>query len=110
MKYILVLFAILFLWTANTHAGNQSGEITKLTVRSDGLHWVQLEGQHNSKPQCATSQEYWMIKDENTQAGKSQISILLTAYASGRPVSISGLNTCTRWGDGEDIDTVTAAQ
>jgi hypothetical protein len=45
-----------------------------------------------------------MIKNENSVAGKSQISLLLAAQAAGKPVAITGAGTCTRWGDGEDID------
>jgi hypothetical protein len=32
------------------------------------------------------------------------LSVILTAYASGRPVSIYGTNTCLDWGDTESIE------
>jgi hypothetical protein len=44
-----------------------------------------------------------MIVDEHSDAGKSQMAILLSAYMSGKSVLIEGSGTCTRWSDGEDI-------
>ncbi|WP_102796411.1 hypothetical protein [Bowmanella denitrificans] len=52
---------------------------------------------------CAVNTHYWVIKDENSTAGKSQFSMLMAAYAAGKTVRIIGNNTCTRWADGEDI-------
>ena len=89
------------------YAGEQKGVITQLNARYDGVHWVRLSGVHNNRPGCAVNQTYWMVKDENSQAGKTQISMLMSAYMKGEVVMIDGLNTCTRWGDGEDIATVT---
>ena len=77
-------------------------------ARSDGLHWFVLEGVHSNKPSCAANQNYWMIKNENSQAGKTQISMLIAAHSAGRSVAVDGANSCTRWGDGEDADTITA--
>jgi hypothetical protein len=109
MKVINKLAVISFglLLASNCFAGWQSGKIAVINVRaSDGLHWVVLEGQPQGRPACASVQIYWIIKDENSVAGKSQISLLLAAQAAGKPVSITGLGTCTRWGDGEDINVV----
>jgi len=47
-----------------------------------------------------------MIKDENTTYGKSQFSMVLAAYLSGKKVTIIGSGACNRWGDGEDIETL----
>jgi len=47
-----------------------------------------------------------MIKDENSNTGKQQLAILLAARASGETITVDGSNTCTRWGDGEDVDLV----
>lgn len=106
-KYVVCLLVVMGSAVAN--AGDQYGKIIQMVARSDGLHFVFLEGAHNAKPGCAANYEYWMIKNENSQAGKTQISMLLAAYAAGKPVSIWGTNTCTRWGDGEDIDGVSVA-
>ncbi|MCS4306757.1 hypothetical protein M2404_001082 [Rheinheimera pacifica] len=30
--------------------------------------------------------------------------MLLAAQASGRELTVRGMNTCNRWGDGEDVN------
>ncbi|EQL86394.1 hypothetical protein D019_0803 [Vibrio parahaemolyticus VP2007-095] len=47
-----------------------------------------------------------MIKDEHSVYGKSQFSLLLSAYMSDSKVVITGKSSCERWGDGETIGTV----
>ncbi|MEE4243956.1 MAG: hypothetical protein V2I33_01015, partial [Kangiellaceae bacterium] len=55
------------------------------------------------KPACATT-GYWMIKDENSPAGKTQISQIIAAKLAGKKIRVVGSNACTRWPDGEDIN------
>ena len=98
---ILILLACLF--PLVSFAGSQGGKITQLIARSDNLHYFFLEGTPTNRPDCALSQNYWMIKDENSVAGKTQISMLLTAYASGKAITVVGTGECTRWSDGEDV-------
>ncbi|TQP57169.1 hypothetical protein FLL98_00860 [Vibrio cholerae] len=102
-KKILLIFTLLLPFYA--FSGTQTGKVAWLIVRaSDGLIYFGIEGSPASgKPQCATL-SYWMIRDENSNVGKQQYSLLLTAYASGKPVEIVGMNSCKRWGDGEDVD------
>lgn len=85
------------------YASSQVGKIVRVIVRDDGLHYFFLEGNRSTKPECAANFDYWMIKDEETAYGKSQFSMLLTAYTTGKTVRIYGSGVCTRWGDGEDI-------
>jgi hypothetical protein len=47
-----------------------------------------------------------MIANENSEAGKRQFAMLLTAYANRSVVQLKGMGTCTRWPDGEDINEV----
>ncbi|WP_305840223.1 hypothetical protein [Photobacterium leiognathi] len=102
MKKILL---ILSLFTSITFAGEQTGKIGTFYARaSDNLHLVQLVGdQSKNKPSCA-SNHYWLIKDEHSTTGKSQISQILAAKMANKTVIIYGLNTCSRWPDGEDIN------
>lgn len=88
-------------------AGVQTGKVDTLIARaSDNLHLVTLSGgEKTNSPECAL-RNYWMIKDESSSAGKSQFSQLLSAKLANKEVTILGLNTCTRWGDGEDINTI----
>ena len=91
----------------SVNASTQTGKVTKIYVRaSDGLTYFVLDSAAPSdKPACATK-AYWMIKDENSEAGKKQYSMLLAARSSGKTVTVYGSDTCTRWGDGEDVNSI----
>lgn len=104
MKLLVLLLSFL---SFSSLAGRQVGTVDWLIVRaSDGLVYFGLEGaQATDKPDCA-SRSYWMIKDENSTIGMLQYSMLLSAHDSGRQVEVRGMNTCSRWGDGEDVNTI----
>ncbi|QNM98929.1 hypothetical protein H9L41_10415 [Chitinimonas koreensis] len=88
-------------------AGSQAGQITKLIVRaSDGLIYFFLDGTPTGRPTCADA-PYWMIKNENSNVGKQQLATLLAARAAGQPVAVTGTGACTRWSNGEDVDSIT---
>lgn len=102
------LFVIMLLLLASvSFAGNQSGTITFLEVRAqDGLIHFALSGTaKENSPACAT-RGYWIIRDENSGTGKMQYAMLLLAQAAGKKVFVNGLNTCTRCGDGEDVNSI----
>lgn len=103
-----ILFAVLaMLASPLSEAGTQAGTVDYIRIRaSDGLIYFALVGAPKSNsPSCATA-GYWMIRDENSNAGKQQYALLLAAQLSGKTVFISGLNTCTRWADGEDVNEI----
>ncbi|WP_104026167.1 hypothetical protein [Vibrio jasicida] len=101
----LLLLLTCFIISSPAFSSNQTGKVTHILVRDDGLHWFYIEGERNEKPQCAKN-NYWMIKDEHSVYGKSQFSLLLSAYMSDSKVIITGKSSCERWGDGETIGTV----
>ena len=106
MKKIFIFLSVAVMSVA-VNAGSQQGKVTSVLVRqSDGLHYFYISGTANGRPSCANGFSYWMIKDENSAAGRSQLSMLLTAYASGKTVRVTGTGACTRWGDGEDLNTI----
>jgi hypothetical protein len=101
---LLTMTLLLTPFAAN--AGQAIGPVLYLTQRaSDGLIYVVINGANVGSPGCATS-SYFMISNENSEVGKKQFAMLLTAKATGLRVAITGKNACTRWGDGEDIDEV----
>ncbi|TDF38551.1 hypothetical protein EYS14_12850 [Alteromonadaceae bacterium M269] len=106
MKKLLGL--LLLTLSLNTFAGSQVGKVESLVVRaSDGLIYFTLkDGALSGRPACATI-GYWMIKDENSKVGNQQYSMILSAHAAGKRVQIVGMNTCTRWRDGEDVNSIT---
>ena len=87
-------------------AGTQTGLVKDVYIRdSDGLILVDLLGTATNHPACAL-QPYWIIPNETTDSGKRLFATLLAALISGHKITIHGKNTCSRWRDGEDIDTV----
>lgn len=87
-------------------ASEVQGTIIDFQARStDGLHYLHMNGSRTTKPACAT-QNYFVIMDENSRAGQSQVAQILTAQATGRAVFVLGSGACTRWGDGEDVELI----
>lgn len=102
MAILAGIMVLLGLAEATVHAGNETGQVTSLDVRIDGLIYFELSGTHTGRPSCATNFEYWMI-DERTAVGQRQYMMLLAAVQSGRTLTAIGNNTCNRWPDGEDV-------
>ncbi|WP_372627600.1 hypothetical protein [Arsukibacterium sp.] len=105
IKFKFLLVSVLFTFGWPVSAGSQVGKVDYVIVRaSDGLVFFGLiDGVKSGSPACATN-SYWMIRDENSEAGKKQYAMLLTAQASGRNIEVTGMNTCNRWSDGEDVN------
>lgn len=104
-RYLLVLILLCCLPLS---AGKSSGYVDSVLVRdSDGLVYFFLRDEvvMSQKPSCATK-KYWMVKNENSTAGKNQLSLLMAAQMAGKKVKVYGYNTCERWSDGEDVNTV----
>ena len=88
-------------------ASEQTGRVTQLIVRaSDGLVYFYLDGARTARPACAPTNTYWMIKAEASETGKKQLAMLMVARETGKPLRVVGSNTCTRWVDGEDVDSI----
>ena len=109
MKKVLffVLLMSQLVFAGNVLASTYTGKVSAINVRDeDGLIWVYIVGERTgTKPACATNW-YMVIKNENSPAGKRQLAMLLLAKATNKPVAIQGAGTCNRWGDGEDISTI----
>lgn len=107
LKRVLVVAALCagLSMHAAAHSGEVTGTVGSLFVRdSDRLTYVHVAGTATNRPACAASTTYWMIPNENSEAGKKLYAMLLAAKLAGSRVSIVGKNTCARWGDGEDIN------
>ena len=105
VKFALWFLLLLIVCSFSVLAGSQIGTVSSVIVRaSDGLTYFTLNGAAKSdNPTCATN-SYWMIKDENSEVGKKQYAMVLAAQASGRELTVVGMNSCTRWSDGEDVN------
>jgi len=106
----VVFFVLLMsqpVFAGNASASTYTGKVSAINVRDeDGLIWVYIVGERTgNRPTCATNW-YMVIKNENSPAGKRQLAMLMMAKATNKTVVIDGAGTCNRWGDGEDISTV----
>lgn len=103
---IASIFLMLALSAGAQANGVVQGTVNMLIQRaSDGLIYVIVNGTTSGNPSCATA-HYWVIANENSEAGKKQFAMLMTAYATGGTVLLNGAGTCNRWGDAEDINEV----
>ena len=96
------LIASLYFASQNVFAGYQTGKITSIRVSSPTVSsptHFQLNGTWNGQPACATS-PWWAI-DTDTPAGKSLLSILLTAYSTDKTVTVWGQGICSLRSDME---------
>jgi hypothetical protein len=101
-----VIAGLLSLVAVNAMAGGIVGTVAVVLTRaSDGLTYTVINGTASGQPACATH-SYFMIMNETSAVGVRQYAMLLAAQASGLSVAITGNNTCTRWGDGEDINAI----
>ena len=106
MKTIIIFFLLLV--SSISFAGNQSGSVQKLFVsgrdyaapNQNPTH-LNITGNYIAKPACATS-GYWAV-DTDTQQGKSILSLLLTAYATGKEISLLGTGNCSLRPDMETL-------
>ena len=106
----VIVFGLIFMVAATAHASVAEGKVKYIRARaSDGLTWIDIEGARSARPACAQN-NYMMIRDENSEVGKKQFAILLQAHATGKSVIVYGANNCSRWSDGESIETVEAIQ
>lgn len=97
----------LMLISSGSLAGWVEGKVTDIIVRqSDGLHYFYVSGEATNRASCASGTTYWAIKDEHSLAGKSQLSLLLAAYAAAKTVRVHGTGKCERWSDSEDVNEV----
>jgi hypothetical protein len=115
MKRLKLLACAICLATApaQVFAGTVTGPVNGIHVRSgptgsvnDTLVFVTIGAAATGRLGCAAATLYWMISDAKSEAGKQQLSLLMTAKALGKNVTVTGTNTCTRWQDGEDIQEI----
>ena len=98
--------ALVLMEASDGNAGTVTGTVSAVITRaSDGLTYAAITGTPSGQPACATH-AYWMIMNETSETGKRQYAMLITAKVAGTSVTIIGNNTCTRWADGEDINSI----
>ncbi|ASA57815.1 hypothetical protein [Vibrio gazogenes] len=96
---------VLALLPISSMAGNGSkGKVTLIEFMGNGVILFRHTGAHTAIPTCVGNnfRNRWAI-DAKTDAGKAQLSGLLTAYSAGKDVTVIGANSCSLWGDTETV-------
>ena len=105
MKVLIFLFC--FVVSPFLHAGSGSGKIIQIYAheKGDGIGVILFELQYNSnKATCSTanSGKEWAFRVDTAQ-GKAMYSLLLSAAATGKDVTVNGVGDCADWGDRERL-------
>ena len=83
-----IIFILLALNLSTVFAYVHQGNIESIKIREDGVIKIELDTVWDNVS-CRT-RDWWIIKDENSAAGKAQLSLALTAQVSGKTVKVDG--------------------
>lgn len=82
-----------------------AGKVYRIIVFPNGIVMFDHSGQRSALPSCVESpQEARWTFDSTTPAGQGRLAQLLTAYATGAEVIVTGLGTCSDWSLTESIN------
>ena len=108
MKFLLslVVFMVLLLPQTGFSSNASAGNLHTIHYMNNGIVVVYTTGTRTGNLQdCATNQPQRFAIDAKTEAGKVQLTGLLTAYTTGKPVVIIGKgDNCECHGDTETIN------
>lgn len=105
-KILLFLFTILII-SQNAYCGTGGG---KAQIEGVG-NWNSTDlvffytDTYMNKPACNDYNGRWVI-DISTDLGRAQYSLLLSAQAQGKPITVSGNNLCNLYGNSETVRTI----
>jgi len=71
-------------------------------VMASGVVLFHLSGNRTDLLACGNQIPTRWAFDGKTAAGQARLSLLLTAYASGKPIRIYGVAACPDWPDTEN--------
>jgi hypothetical protein len=96
----LATAATLLMATPGLASSSGYGTISTILVL-DGKVFFNHTGSRTASPPCAT-QNRWVFNGATSQ-GQAMLSVLMTAYATGKQIAIDGSGTCPDWGDTETV-------
>ena len=95
-------FMLLFVASAPAHASDQAGTVTKIAY-AGGRYLFWISGSKiGSVPSCDCCGRYEITVNDNV--GQALMSLIITAYGSGRSIYVSGSNGCV--GNANDTEGV----
>ena len=105
MKKTLVIIAVL-MSVKSFASTSYSGVISNIHFMSNGVILVSSNGSRDMTggDACFSNQSARFAFDSTTPGGRTQLTGLLTAYSTGKKLTIIGTNSCGPWGDTETIN------
>ena len=95
MKFAVFAFALAsMVFASPVAASDQTGHILQVAADNYGGGYAFYAGARTGKPACAASDDYWIIVGPSTDNAKAMLSLILTAYATGKTVIIHGNGSC----------------
>jgi hypothetical protein len=98
----------LFLMPTAAVAASDStpGTVNNILVLSGKVFFF-TTGTRTSTPTCHTQSSRWVFNATSAE-GQAMLSVLLTAYASNKAISVHGTGACADWGDTESVEYIVA--
>ena len=93
---------IFMFMSSSVFAGNGSGKVTRIYAhpKHNGAGVIMFAVQNHTNPPSDCPSHEWAF-DANTDHGKAMYSLLLSAAAQGKPVTVIGAGDCKAWSDRE---------
>ena len=104
MKHIFCALIATALLSAPAIASSSGiGNITDVWGTSNGAVLFNMTGTRTAVPTCGANNPQRFAIDASTVAGQAAVAVLLSAQARGKAIEVSGMGTCTIWGDTETV-------
>jgi len=83
-------------------ASDQQGKVIQVAGDTGNPAVFLLSGTRTSMPSCAT-EGWWALPTASTDQGKALLSLILTAFAANKTVTVHGSGACTAFSNREDV-------
>ncbi len=96
MKFIYIkvhIFILFISYSTALCAGEQVGNVVSITGGGSGPMNFYMSGVHSNRAACAAD-DVWSITNPASDNAKSLLSIILTAFATGKTISVHGTGAC----------------
>lgn len=92
---MLISLAVLIAPLSESRASQQVGQVQQVAISAGGApNGITMNGgTRTAKPACATD-DLWDIPSPTSDSAKAVLSGLLSAYLSGKTVTVVGTGTC----------------
>jgi len=101
IRQLLAIVSLSLTPTAADAASDSTpGTVNNILVLSGRVFFFTTGTRTSTTPTCHTQVGRWVF-NAATPEGQAMLSVLLTAYASSKAISVHGTGDCADWGDTE---------